>query len=563
MNRPRLARPSGLPAEVWLVIGLLCGAGLFTGVPVLRALPDAFELLTDGGLWDSVGPLVLVLLVELGLVAAACFVLAWLLSQRDPVARLVAVAVSGSLAFGLLVGDVLDGTSATVTLLCSLAVVVCLTLLPGARAFFASRPSPGPSPRPVVAAEVIVVMLSGVLLATGVAYLPLAPLEAKFAVVGLVLIAISVAGFRVRRRLQTADTPARTLVTALMAGAVVAILVGADGAFTGPLYVPLALAVTVVALLWLPQASQAYFGSAPKGGGMGAARLGLPRIGLPRPGRPPAPVPPDPVLLASGESPPSDDSPPPLSDFAPSPPPSDFAPSSAPPQSGPATSRPATSPASGSRLPPPAATRSSPSRETSDSRPSATSAPMTPPAWLLDAPPVGFWPPERPRPEPRQFEMLDLGPTTPDEVRDSPALGIRFDTTSWFPVLEGREQVRGAYLVSMVMFDDGGVDAVFRGTSTLLVTSSRLLGVCPRGESDEGPLDGAAGRVAVWSIQLDELDWVRTDAAADNGHLVLKGDPDDPWARLAKARVAADGAFQPCSLGELADVVNRAKHSSA
>lgn len=564
MNRPRLTRPSGLPAEVWLVVGSLCGAGLFTGVPVLRALPDAFELLTDGGLWDSVGPLVLVLLIELGLVAAACFVLAWLLTQRDPVARLVAVAVSGSLAFGLLVGDVLDGTSATVTLLCSLAAFVGLTLLPGARACFASRPSPGPSPRPVVAAEVLVVMLSGVLLAIGVAYLPLAPVELKFAVVGLVLIAISVAGFKVRRRLQTADTPARTLVTALMAGAVVAILVGTEGAFTGPLYVPLALAVAVAVLLWLPQESQAYFGSAPKGGGMGAARLGLPRIGLPRigqprPDRPPAPVPPH-----SEESEASDYAPPPFSEFASPPPHPDDAPASPP-----ATARIAASPASRSpvRPPPPAPTAPSPSRDASQPT-SATgpAAPATPPGWLLAAPPAGFWPPERPRPEPRQYEVLDLGPTTPDEVAGSPALGIRFDTTSWFPVLEGREQARGAYLVSMVMFDGGGVDAVFRGTSTLLVTTSRLLGVCPRGESDDGPLDGAAGRLAVWSIQLDQLDWVQTDAdaAAANGHLVLRGwDADGPWARLAKARVAVDGAFQPSSLAELADVVNRAKHASA
>jgi hypothetical protein len=181
----------------------------------------------------------------------------------------------------------------------------------------------------------------------------------------------------------------------------------------------------------------------------------------------------------------------------------------------------------------------------------------------LDAPPAGFWPPEQPRAEPRQYEVLDLGPTTPDDVRASPALGIRFDTTSWFPILEGREQVRGAYLVSMVMFDDGG-NAAFRGTSTLLVTASRLLGVCPRGESGDGALDGGAGRVAVWSVLLDQLDWVPTDAAAGDGHLVLKGwDADGPWARLAKARVAADGAFQPCSLAELADVVNRAKHANA
>ncbi len=188
----------------------------------------------------------------------------------------------------------------------------------------------------------------------------------------------------------------------------------------------------------------------------------------------------------------------------------------------------------------------------------------TPPRWLLDAPPAGFWPPERRRADGRQHEIVELGPTSPDDLHAAPGVGIHFDTTSWFPILEGREQVRGAYLVSMVMFDESGAAEAFRGTSTLLVTSSRLLGVCPRGESPAGPLDSAAGRVAAWTMQLDHLDWVRAEGAADVGHLILKGRASDrPWARLAKPRAAVDGAFQPAPLGDLADVVNGAKHSTA
>ena len=89
LNRPRRSLAADLPPELLAVIGLLCVAGLFTGVPVLQALPDAFELISDGGLWDSFGLLVLVLLAELGLFAVACFLLAWQLSQGDPVARVV------------------------------------------------------------------------------------------------------------------------------------------------------------------------------------------------------------------------------------------------------------------------------------------------------------------------------------------------------------------------------------------------------------------------------------------------------------------------------------------
>jgi len=176
---------------------------------------------------------------------------------------------------------------------------------------------------------------------------------------------------------------------------------------------------------------------------------------------------------------------------------------------------------------------------------------------------VGFWPPERRRAEPCQHEVLDIDPTSTG-LHVAPTLGVRFESTSWFPIRDGREQVRGAYLVSMVMFGDNPEAAVFRGTSTLLVTSSRLLGVCPRGEGAAGPLDPATGRVAVWRVLLDQVDWVRAEGSAEGGHLTLKAwDGDRPWALLTKPRVAADGAFRPASLADLVDLINRAKHSSA
>ena len=171
---------------------------------------------------------------------------------------------------------------------------------------------------------------------------------------------------------------------------------------------------------------------------------------------------------------------------------------------------------------------------------------------------------ERKRADPRRYEIIQLGPTAPDELQLAPDLGIRFDTTSWFPVLEGREQVRGAYLVSMAMFGDGPSGTAFRGTSTLLVTSARLVGVCAKGESGAGPLDAVGGRVAVWRVLLDQIDWVRPEGSAEGGHLALKGwDSDRPWALVAKPRVAVEGAFRPTALSELAELVNRAKHTGA
>ena len=586
LNRPRrsAALPADLPRELLAVVGLLCVAGLFTGIPVLRALPDAFKLISKGGLWHSFGPLVLVLLAELGLFAVACFLLAWQVSQGDPVARVVTVAVSGSLAFGFLLGNGFDDGSATVTLLCSIAVVVCLTALPRAREFFADR-APGPAPTPVVAAEALLVLQSAILLAVGVAYLPLMSVKAKYAVVGLVMVGVAVTGFKARRRLRTGEPAARSLVSGLMAGAALAILLGGDGSLTGPLYIPLGVALAIVGLLWIPKESQALFNAgrsmdvddadregafadyaepAPTPPGSSSVRMtSSARLPLPSsfdddddyPAPPPPPLATARVLT-------------PTPPFAPGPAPSPYAPAS-PYAPGPAPSAYAPTP------PPPARARTAtPSSPPPPLASVATRPPAAPPGWLLEAPPADFWPPERRRADPRRYEVLQVVAPSPqsigpsdvgtEELQVAPDLGIRFGTTSWFPVLEGREQVRGAYLVSMAMFDEGATGAAFRGTSTLLVTSARLVGVCAKGESGAGPLGGGTGRVAVWRILLDQIDWVRVEGSADGGHLALKGwDSELPWALLAKPRAAVEGAFRPSPLVDLAELVNRAKHTGA
>ncbi len=565
LNRPRRSLPADLPPELWAVIGLLCVAGLFTGIPVLQHLGDAFELITDGGLWDSFGLLVLVLYLELGFFAVLCFLLARLLSQGDPVARVVTVVVSGSLAVGLLVGSGLDDGSATVTVLCSIAAVACLVAPPRVREFLADRAPGAVAPTGVVAAGALVVMLGAILVAVGVAYLPVMSVRAKFGFAGLALAGIGIVCLKDRRRLPTGDPAARTQVSGLMAGAVLAILLGNEGSLTGPLFIPLAMAVAVVGLLWVPPDIQAFFAAgrsldvdaADREDDSGFAPLPpapLPRTrSVPMSPRPPLGPEPEP---RSPPPPPAPVAPrAPLAPFDPGPAPSSASRSSpyapAPPSLPPSVPRPVESdPTVGPSPPRPTA-------------PPVAGRIATPPGWLLDAPPAGFWPPERRRADPRRYQVIDVVPSGPDELQVAPDLGIRFDTASWFPVLEGREQVRGAYLVSMAMFDDATAGTAFRGTSTLLVTSARLVGVCARGDSAAGPLDPGAGRVAVWRVLLDQVDWVRAEGSAEGGHLALKGwDAERPWALLAKPRVAVEGAFRPSALSDLAEVVNRAKHTS-
>lgn len=540
---PRRALPTGVPLEVWAVVALLVGAGLFLGVPVLQELPDAVSFAADGGLWESFGLLVVVLLVELGLLAGACLVLAWQLTQGDAVARVVAVVVGSSLAFGLVVGDGLGTTDGLVTALCAAGVVGCLAALPGARAFFASRRPPGGSPASVVAAEAIVVLLAAVLLATGVAYLPLASLDARLAVAGLAMIGISVACLRVRRRLGTGDPAARKIVSGLMVGYGAAVLLGTEGSFTGPLFIPLGVAASVVVLLWVPHESQALFGgeSAAGGGvadeGRRAGPARQPEWGPAATGRAKAPL----VAGSSGSTePPATGPPPPAASSGPEP-----SRESPPGSTGPARPPSSTGPPPGHR-PPGTEPRVGPE----------------PPPWLLDRPPEGFWPPQPRTVAPRQYEVVEVDPSVPTDLHAAPALGFRFDATSWFPTVAGPEVARGAFLVSMVMFDDSPTATAFRGTSTMVVTSSRVVGVCARGESAAGRLDPAVGRVAAWHVLLDEIDWVRAEGSAEGGHVTVRGaGADRPWALLAKPRAVVEGAFRPARPADVAELVNRAKRS--
>ncbi len=523
-NRSARSLPAGLPPELLAVVGLLCGAGLSLGVPALQGLPDAFDLVGE-----SFGPLLVVVVVELALVAAACFVLARQLSQGDAVARVVAVALASSLALGLVVGDGLGDSWGKVTLACSMAVVGALTAAPRVRDFFAGR-SPGPVPAPVVAAESIALVVSGLLGAVGLAYLRLASVETKYALVGLAFVGTGVAGFRARGRLREGDPGARTLVSGLMAGDVVAVLVGHQDGLTGPLFIPLGLAVGVVGLLWLPAGSQAYFDD--DDDGSDGSEPGFDD---------------DDDLFAPEPSPPPTRSSPPVARARPAPPPT-------PPRPAPPPSR-----------PPPTPSPAPPPPNPAPSRPGPVRAPAgPPPRWLLDPPPGGFWPPERRRADPRRYEVVVVGPTATDRLQVAPDLGIRFDTNTWFPVLDAKEPVRGAFLVSMAMFDADAPDPAFRGTSTLVVTSARLVGICARGESAAGALDAAAGRVAVWRVLLDQVDWVRAEGSAEGGHLALKGwDAERPWALLTKPRVAVEGTFRPASLADLSELINRAKHTGA
>ena len=361
-----------------------------------------------------------------------------------------------------------------------------------------------------------------------------------------------------------------------MAGYVVAVLLGSEGAFTGPLFIPLGVAVSVVVLLWIPQESQAFFGGADRRRpGRAAAPDLRPPPAVDRPAPPPvrrpvrphvapgrcrrrtAGTPPSPAATAAAHR---SAVPPPAAPVRPRPsaadvprrPPARVAPTARARPPTVAAPPPPARPAGGLRLGPARRRR----RRAAPTRPHR-------PGWLLEAPPAGFWPPERRRAEPRQYEVVDVGPPGP-----RPPGGARPRRPVRHHVVVPGPRGRGAGPGRLPGLDGdvrrprrhrlpGHLDA-----ARDVVPPARR--VSPGRERRPGRSTAAPAGWRCGASRSTRSTGCRPRASADDGHLTLKGwDVDQPWALLAKPRVATDGAFRPARLAELADVVNRAKHSSA
>jgi hypothetical protein len=180
-----------------------------------------------------------------------------------------------------------------------------------------------------------------------------------------------------------------------------------------------------------------------------------------------------------------------------------------------------------------------------------------PPAPLTAAPPPP--PPTMPPARPPVFHQA-VGVAFDATTARSAELDLTYDQQSWFATPEPGERVLGALLVSMLMVaDDTGAPPVFQGTSTLLVTDRRLVGVCPKGSSAYGPLDTTHGPVVLWSAPIAVLARIEPGSSSSGPHVAIgrAGGPS-PWLLLARPRVADGGSFRAAEMAELFDILRRA-----
>jgi hypothetical protein len=249
---------NGLPAELWVVIGLLVAAGVYLIQLSLRALPDAIRLFKYFP--HSLAFVLLVLLLLIGALGVGLLALGWKLRSGNRVARgLTYVAVA------CLCTAVLFGTAATtgevLSMIGGLASAAILALSPAVKPLFTGEDAPGSDqPSSVIVARVSLAIWILLLSVAAVLDFCLATVAAKFAVIGIFELVVAVGGMSVYRRLAFPDRRARLIVTWAAAIAFVLLLLGRhDTGFA----LLLGLTASIPICLWIPKDARAFFGDQP------------------------------------------------------------------------------------------------------------------------------------------------------------------------------------------------------------------------------------------------------------------------------------------------------------
>jgi hypothetical protein len=251
-----------VPLAVVLVVALLVAAGGFLFIWALVELPNAIKLFGNDplGTWLSLVVLMLVLLV--GAMGAGLLFLARRLLRADRVGRGVTYVACLSVAASILLGAN-HTTGLTLAAVGCIAAVAALALLPDVQAFFTGPAAPaGDRPYGVVIAQTLIAVWLFIVAVVGAMYLMLgfAGAGAKYVIVGLIVLGIGAASRSVNARLSNGEAGGRNAASIGAAAVVLLDLVAGNTTGTGFL-LPFGWSIGIVAYLWLPQDSQAFFAS--------------------------------------------------------------------------------------------------------------------------------------------------------------------------------------------------------------------------------------------------------------------------------------------------------------
>jgi hypothetical protein len=321
LQRPATPRPAStaqFPPELLLIIGLMVVAAGICFYIGLQPLSSTLDLLTSGYSYGFEFGLLLVSVLGLFcLFGAALLYLAWGLSRADRVARGLAYVLLGSVAATLALAKV-HTTSTKWVIAVSLGALAVLAVSPNVARFFREGPSSA-LPSSIAIAVTLLKAWAAVVGILGLCLLPIGSSVTKLEVSGLVMVALAAGAIIAARSVLVRNPGGRSAATI---GAIVTlVLLGVVGRDFESVIVPMTVALGILAFLWLPAESTAWFG----GGTSATSPAHQWTAAVPEPLSPVAmglvPAPPSPAPFVQAPRPP---------DVAPAPPPVPLA--AAPPQ---------------------------------------------------------------------------------------------------------------------------------------------------------------------------------------------------------------------------------------
>jgi hypothetical protein len=250
---------SGTPTphpRLW-TIGLLAAVGGLLVVVSIYLLFNALPLLGDGGFGIALGLFIILLLIVPLVFGCGLLYLARRLQQGDRLSRVLAVVTCAAVALASLLSGARDAGWVLAAIL-ALGVILLLTIDPVVRAHFSGPDARyGSEPTPVVAARALMVVVAGCDVFVALGFFVLSPYAGSLAGWGVVILTVGISVFVLSRQLAAGSTTARVLTTGLAAVYLVLSLFAGHG--EPGVILPVALALCIPCLLWLPNSSRKYF----------------------------------------------------------------------------------------------------------------------------------------------------------------------------------------------------------------------------------------------------------------------------------------------------------------
>ncbi len=173
------------------------------------------------------------------------------------------------------------------------------------------------------------------------------------------------------------------------------------------------------------------------------------------------------------------------------------------------------------------------------------------------------------------FAIVAGGPSSATPLA---ALGLVADRTSWFPRVGADEPTEDRFVGRVTAHI--GLDPMltpaysrrqsrlvpaFRGWTTVTLTTSRLAGICPRGEAVSGPVDFERGSAVAWTFPFRHIDAAGVVEAGGQAMVAVRStDRLVGGITLAAVHRVVDGRLEAVAPAELAATLNTAsRHRSA